>query len=271
MADVFRRRGTRRGLRRNFFNPVHYVPILNACASHWAKEGNMARKRGRLPDGAVGTELAKDAQIAGTDEDTVPAANDTVLAAEDNVPEAEIIVPAAADIVPITEEISVVPPAEEIQSGPDIQLLASQPVASQSSASIVEETVAAATVDPVAGIIEAALAEDFEVLEKLGKEGLKEAETVASSISGSFQLFATEAADYSKKCLESRAAFVGALLGAKSFESAVQFQVSYAKTAHARFLAHLVKMSGLYWKYIGEASKPIEILTARRTVDRAKS
>jgi hypothetical protein len=132
-----------------------------------------------------------------------------------------------------------------------------------------EESVVVSPVDPVAGIVEAALAEDFEVLEELGTEVLEEAESVASSFSGSVQMFATEASDYSKNCCESSTAFVGALLGAKSYESAVLLQASYAKSVYARFLAHLMKMSGLYWDLLGEASKPIEKLTAR--ADRAKA
>ena len=132
-----------------------------------------------------------------------------------------------------------------------------------------EESVVVSPVDPVAGIVEAALAENFEVLEELGTEVLEEAESVASSFSGSVQMFATEASDYSKNCCESSTAFVGALLGAKSYESAVLLQASYAKSVYARFLAHLMKMSGLYLNLLGEASKPIEKLTAR--ADRAKA
>ena len=132
-----------------------------------------------------------------------------------------------------------------------------------------EESEVVSPVDPVAGIVEAALAEDFEVLEELGTEVLEEAESVASSFSGSVQMFATEASDYSKNCCESSTAFVGALLGAKSYESAVLLQASYAKSVYARFLAHLMKMSGLYLNLLGEASKPIEKLTAR--ADRAKA
>jgi Phasin protein len=129
----------------------------------------------------------------------------------------------------------------------------------ESLTEIKQDSAINSSVDPVAGIVEAALAEDFEVLEELGNEGAKAAESVARSCSGSFQMFATETADYAKQCFESRAAFAGALLGTKSFESAVQVQTSYAKSAYARFLAHLLKMSGLYWNLLGEAtSRPKE-------------
>jgi hypothetical protein len=40
----------------------------------------------------------------------------------------------------------------------------------------------------------------------------------------------TEATDYSKKSLDNRLAFVEKLLGAKSFDTAIQIQSEYAKT-----------------------------------------
>jgi hypothetical protein len=154
---------------------------------------------------------------------------------------------------------SVVPPVEEIRAEP----------APLSIASSVEETLVESTIDPVAGIVEAALAEDFEVLEEIGKEGLKAAKSAASSFSGSFQMFANETRDYTKNCFESKAAFVGALLGAKSLQSAIRIQTSYATSARARFLAHAMKMSGLYWSLPGVAFKPVEKVTAK--ADSAKA
>jgi hypothetical protein len=153
---------------------------------------------------------------------------------------------------------SVVPPVEEIR-GP----------APLSIASSVEASLVESTIDPVAGIVEAALAEDFEVLEEIGKEGLKAAKSAASSFSGSFQMFANETRDYTKNCFESKAAFVGALLGAKSLQSAIRIQTSYATSARARFLAHAMKMSGLYWSLPGVAFKPVEKVTAK--ADSAKA
>jgi hypothetical protein len=156
-----------------------------------------------------------------------------------------------------TKIASAIPPLEEIGAEP----------APLSLASNAGETKPESSVDPVAGIVEAALAEDFEVLEELGKEGLKAAKSAASSFSQSLQMFATETRDYTNNCFESRAAFVGALLGAKSMQSAVQIQTSYAMSARARFLAHAMKMSELYWGLPGVALKPAEKVTAK--ADRA--
>lgn len=146
-------------------------------------------------------------QMSETNEDTGLAAEDTIFAAEDTGL-------ATKDIVPTTGKESVVPPLDEIRAEP----------APPSIAASVEETIVETSVDAVAEILEAALAEDFEVLEELGKEGLKAAKSAASSFSGSFRMFATETRDYTKNCFESRAAFVGALLDAKSLQSAVRIQ-----------------------------------------------
>ena len=212
----------------------------------------MARKKGRIQDVAAAKALAKEGQMSETNEDTGLAAEDTIFAAEDTGL-------ATKDIVPTTGKESGVPPLDEIRAEP----------APPSIAGSVEETIVETSVDPVAGILEAALAEDFEVLEEIGKEGLKAAKSAASSFSGSFRMFATETRDYTKNCFESRAAFVGALLDAKSLQSAVRIQTGYAVSARARFLAHAMQMSALYWSLLGEAFKPIEKVTAK--ADRAKA
>jgi phasin protein len=87
---------------------------------------------------------------------------------------------------------------------------------------------------------------DFENLQKLGNGGVEAAASAAGSFSGSFQMFAAEATDYSKKSLESGSAFIEKLRGAKSLESAIQIQSDYAKSAYVEFVAYLVKMSDLY-------------------------
>ncbi len=123
----------------------------------------MARKKGRIQDVAAAEALAKEGQMSETTEDTGLAAEDTIFAAEDTGL-------ATKDIVPTTGKESVVPPLDEIRAEP-------------APPSSVEETIVETSVDPVAGILEAALAEDFEVLEELGKEGLKAAKSAARIVS----------------------------------------------------------------------------------------
>ena len=87
---------------------------------------------------------------------------------------------------------------------------------------------------------------DFENRQKLGNGGVEAAASAAGSFSGSFQMVAAEATDYSKKSLESGSAFIEKLRGAKSLESAIQIQSDYAKSAYVEFVAYLVKMSDIY-------------------------
>ena len=70
------------------------------------------------------------------------------------------------------------------------------------------------------------VAVDLENPQKLGNGGVEAAASAARCFIGSSQLFASEATDYSKKCLESGSAFVGKLPGAKSLESAVQIRAT---------------------------------------------
>jgi Phasin protein len=173
-----------------------------------AKEYHMAGKKGRIQDVAAAEALAKEGQMSETNEDTGLAVEDTNFAVEDTRL-------ATKDIVPTTGKEFVVPPLDEVRAAPSI-------------GGSVDETIVETSVDPMAGIVEAALAEDFEVLEELGKEGLKAAKSAASSFFGSFRMFATETRDYTKNCFESRAAFVGALLDAKCLQSVVRIQTGYA-------------------------------------------
>jgi hypothetical protein len=104
---------------------------------------------------------------------------------------------------------------------------------------------------------------DFENLQKLGNGGVEAAASAARSFAGSFQMFADEATDYSKKSLESGSAFIEKLRAAKSLESAIQIQSDYAKSAYAEFLAYLVKMSDLYCNLFKRGATPIEKAAAK--------
>jgi hypothetical protein len=122
--------------------------------------------------------------------------------------------------------------------------------------------------DPVAQIREDyPVVMDFENLQKeiqnlqnLGNGGVEAAASAASPFAGSFQMFAAEATDYSKKSLESGSAFIEKLRVAKSLESAIRIQSDYAKSAYA---AYLVKMSDLYCNLFKRGSTPIEKAAAK--------
>ncbi len=107
------------------------------------------------------------------------------------------------------------------------------------------------------------VAMDFENLQKFGKDGVEDAASAASSFSESFQMFAAEANDYSKKSLENGSAFLEKLRGAKSWESAIQIQSDYAKSAYAEFVAYLVKMCDLYCSLFKRGATLIEKAAAK--------
>jgi hypothetical protein len=102
------------------------------------------------------------------------------------------------------------------------------------------------------------MAYEFEDLQKLGKEQYDAAAAVTSSITKALQAIATETADYSKKSLESGSAFVEQLLGAKSYDNAIQIQTEYWKTSYAGFIAQATRMGELYSGLAKETFKPIE-------------
>lgn len=174
---------------------------------------------------------------------------------ENTAPFSEDHVDAAGDGDKATGRDAAAPLAEDIQAGPS-------PL---SATSLAEDP----AIEADAGVIEAAVAEEFEVLEELGNEGLKAVESTVSAVSGNVQTLISETADYSKNCFENRAAFIGALLEAKSLGQVVQLQSSYAKAATARFLAYLMMINSLTWKILGEASRPVEKAGAKES--RAKT
>ena len=69
--------------------------------------------------------------------------------------------------------------------------------------------------------------------QEIGNEQLKSATTSPTFLVTGFQSITAETIEYSKKSLENGSAFVGKLLGAKSFQSAIQVRSEYAKTSYA--------------------------------------
>ena len=102
------------------------------------------------------------------------------------------------------------------------------------------------------------MANEFEDIQKYGKEQFDAAAAVTTSFTKTLQAIATETADYSKKSFETNSAFVEKLLGAKSYESAIQLQTEYWKSSYASFVAEATKLSELYSSLAKEAFKPIE-------------
>ena len=87
---------------------------------------------------------------------------------------------------------------------------------------------------------------------------LNGATTDLSSFTTIIQAIFAEGADYTKKLVETRLALGEKLLGAKSFETVIQIQTEYAKTAYADFVAQATKMGDLHSNLAKAAFKPAE-------------
>ena len=98
----------------------------------------------------------------------------------------------------------------------------------------------------------------FDGFQKFGKDQLEAMATSSSSLAKSWQTIAAESSDYSKKSLETGSAFFEKLLGAKSFESAIQIQSEYSKTFFEGLIGYVTKTGELYSHLAKEAFKPIE-------------
>jgi hypothetical protein len=98
--------------------------------------------------------------------------------------------------------------------------------------------------------------------QKLGTEQLASNTTAASSFLDTVQAIATEASDYSRRSMENSFSFVAKLLGAKSFDSAIQIHSEFAKTSYEDFVAQAKKMGELYSDLAKEFFKPIQTFNA---------
>jgi hypothetical protein len=72
------------------------------------------------------------------------------------------------------------------------------------------------------------------------------------------QAIFAEGADYTKKSVEARLALGEKLLGAKSFDTVIQIQTDYAKTAYADFVAEATKMGELHSELAKAAFRPAQ-------------
>jgi hypothetical protein len=102
------------------------------------------------------------------------------------------------------------------------------------------------------------MANEFDDVQNYGKEQFGAAAAATTCFAKTLQTIATETADYSKKALEHNSAFMEKLLGAKSYDTAIQIQSKYWKTSYAGFVAQATKIGELYSSLAKEAFKPVE-------------
>ncbi len=107
------------------------------------------------------------------------------------------------------------------------------------------------------------MAKEYEDVLNQGKEQFGAAAAATTCFAKTLQTIATETADYSKKTMENNSAFMEKLLGAKSFEAAIQIQSEHWKASYASFVAQATKIGELYSNLGKEAFKPVETAFTR--------
>ncbi len=102
-------------------------------------------------------------------------------------------------------------------------------------------------------------------LQVMGKDGVEASLKSFTAASKGAQVIAVETTDYARKAFEQSAAAVEKLFGSRSFESAIEVQTEYAKTAYEGFVGQVTKLNSLYTDIAKEAYKPLEGYFARVT------
>ncbi|HET6378274.1 MAG TPA: phasin family protein [Methylocella sp.] len=125
----------------------------------------------------------------------------------------------------------------------------------------IEEFAEEASAD--AGVFEAAVSDEIEVVEELGKEELEAAEAAVVSLAESFRKFAGETASFSLESIEAGSAFAGDLLQAKSFPDAMKIQLDFVMASCLRLLEYFGKMGGLYWIMMRGGEMPVSSEAAK--------
>lgn len=102
------------------------------------------------------------------------------------------------------------------------------------------------------------MAQNFEDVQKLGKDGLDNAVKSLTAFSKGYQAIAAELVDYSKKSFEDGSAAFEKLATVKSLDKVVELQSDYLKAAYEAAIARATKISELYSDLFKEAYKPYE-------------
>jgi hypothetical protein len=99
---------------------------------------------------------------------------------------------------------------------------------------------------------------NFEDIQKLGKDNMDVVMQSFGAMTKGFQAIATEVADYQKKSFEQGTAAVEKLVAAKSLDKAFEAQSDYVKTAYEGFVGEVTKIGEMYTEIAKDAYKPYE-------------
>ena len=104
--------------------------------------------------------------------------------------------------------------------------------------------------------------QQFENVQKFGKENVDAALKSFGAVSKGVQAIAVETADYAKKSFEQSTATLEKLVGAKTLEKAIEIQTDYVKTSYDGFVAQSTKVGEIAANVAKEAFKPYEGIVA---------
>lgn len=102
------------------------------------------------------------------------------------------------------------------------------------------------------------MANNFEEIQKVGKDQLDQFSTSAASVARGLQAIATETTDFSKRSLESTSSHMEKLFGVRSLDTAIQLQTEFARTSVESFVAQATKIGEIYRDIAKEAFRPVE-------------
>jgi hypothetical protein len=96
----------------------------------------------------------------------------------------------------------------------------------------------------------------FDEASLYGKDAMDKALKSYSTTSKGMQAIAAETAEYAKKSYEASLAHFQSLMGVKSFETVVELQSSYTKSALEGYMAEMTKLGEMYADLAKEAYEP---------------
>jgi hypothetical protein len=102
--------------------------------------------------------------------------------------------------------------------------------------------------------------QQFDQIQKLGKDNADAALRTFGAVSKGAQAIAVESADFAKKSFEQSTATIEKLVGAKTLDKALEIQVDYLRTAYEGIVAQSTKIGALYANVARDAFKPFETL-----------
>lgn len=103
----------------------------------------------------------------------------------------------------------------------------------------------------------------FEDIQKVSKENMDKAMSAFGAWSKGVQALSAEVGEGSKKAFEANSAFVQQILGAKSFDKAVELQTDFARKSYESFVAQTAKLNEIVVDMTKSAVKPFEVVAKK--------